>query len=87
MFRKIRRRARHLRTRALDELLASEERADALGAAVRQVQKGRRALDDNSAKMLGAMGLASREDLEHINRKVARLRKRLRGVLEQLEED
>lgn len=87
LIKKLRRRARALRSRAVDELLASESRANALGAAVRRVQRGRRTLDQRSAKLLGALGLATQEDLERLQRRVARLRKRLRGVADMLAEE
>ena len=65
--------------------VASEDRADALGAAVRGVQKGRQVLDENSGRVLGALGLATQEDLERLNRRLGRLRKRLRALLDNLE--
>ena len=86
LIKKLRERARDLSTRAVDELLTSDSRSDALGAALRGVQKGRKSLDQQGARMLGALGLASVEDLERVNRKVARLRKRLLRLLDDLDD-
>ncbi len=84
MFERLRRRAGRLRARAVDELLASQQRDDLLGAAVRQVQRGRRNLDDRGAKVLGSLGVATKEDLEKVSRRLARLRKRLETLVDEL---
>ena len=82
--RRLRQRARDLGSRAIDELLSSEDRADVVGAAVRGVQKGRQAIDESGGKVLGAIGLATQEDLERINKRLGKLRKRLRSILDDL---
>jgi len=87
LIKKLRRRARALRSRAVDGLLANESRADALGAAVRRVQRGRRTLDERSAQLLGSLGLATQTDLERLQQRVARLRKRLRGIADMLADE
>ena len=83
--RRLRRRATSLGTRALQELLTPEQRADALGVAAKGVQEGRRLLDDSSARLLAALGLATQTDLERVSRKVGRLRKRLEALLDTFE--
>lgn len=83
---RLKQRARSLGERAVDELLASENRSDAVGAAVRRVQEGRRAFDENASRVIGAMGLATHDDLERVSRKVGRLRKRLNELLDRLDE-
>lgn len=70
----------------MEEILASETRADALGAAVRRVQQGRRTLDETGSKVLGSLGLATQEDLTRLEQRVGKLRKRLRRILDDLED-
>ena len=84
LIKRLRRRAKDLGSRAVDELLKSKDGPDALGAAVRGVQQGRRVLDEQGSRVLGALGLATQDDLERVNRKVGRLRKRLLGILDEL---
>ena len=83
----LRRRARKLSARAIDELLDNERRSEAVGAAVRRVQQGRRALDERSARMLAALGFATQQDLERVGRKIGRLRKRMMSILDELDDD
>ena len=78
-------RARALGARAVDDLLANEDRAKTVTQAVRRVQQARTVLDEQGARMLGAMGLATHVDVERVGRKVARLRKRLQALLERLD--
>jgi len=85
LMKRLRERARDLGSKAVDELLASESRADTLGAAVRGVQKGRRTLDEGGARMLGVLGLAGPEDVARINKRLGRLRKRLQTLLDDLD--
>ena len=80
-------RAKDLGQRALQELLTDEQRSEAMGMAAKGVQEGRRVLDEGSAKLLTAVGLATQPDLDRVSRKVGRLRKRLENVLDELEAD
>ena len=80
LFKKLRKRAEE----AVDDILGADSPTDAIGAAVKQIQKGRRTLDEGGAKVLTKMGLATADDLERVNRRIGRLRKRLRGVLERV---
>lgn len=81
------RRAIHLGERAVQELLADEDRARALGRAARHMQAGRRAIDESSSKLIAALGLATKPDLDRVTRKMGRLRKRLEGLLDTLDGD
>jgi len=76
--------ARELSSRAARELLNGERRAEVVGEAVRRAQDARTRLDQQGTRMLAAMGFATAADLERVSRKVGRLRKRLRGILDQL---
>ncbi|MEE8408086.1 MAG: hypothetical protein V3T05_00640 [Myxococcota bacterium] len=82
----LRRRARTLRARAVDELLENERRSEAVGAALRRVQQGRRVLDERSARMLAALGFATQQDLERVSQKIGRLRKRMMALLDELDD-
>ena len=86
LMKRLRRRARAIGSRALDEILSSDQRADAMGAAVRRVQEGRRMIDEQGARVLGALGLATQPDLDRVSRKVGRVRKRLEALLDGLDE-
>jgi hypothetical protein len=87
LLKRLRRTAKTFGERALQEIMSSEGGADALGAAVKGVQEGRRILDESSVKLLGALGLATQADLERVTRKVGKLRKRLEALTDRLEED
>ncbi len=76
--------ARELSSRAARELLNSERRAEVVGEAVRRAQDARVRLDEQGTRMRAARGFATAADLERVSRKVGRLRKRLRGILDQL---
>lgn len=82
---RLKKRALAVGSRAVDELMASENRADALGVAVRRVQEGRRALDENASRVLGTLGLATQVDLDRVSVKVGKLRKRLQALVDELE--
>jgi len=85
-FGKLRQRARELGTRAVDELLSSEQRAEAVGNAVKKLQEARTVLDQRGGRVLAAMGLATAPDLDRVSRKIGRLRKRLNRVIDRLDE-
>ena len=87
LIKRLRARAKELGSRVVEEALNSDRRSDAVGEAVRRVQQSRRSLDEGAARVLGALGLATQEDLEHLNRRVGKLRKRLLGILDQLDDD
>ncbi len=83
---KLGRRAKDFGERAAQELLTEEQRARALGKAAKSVQQGRRVLDENGAKFLATLGLATQADLERVTQKIGKLRKRLERVLDSLED-
>ena len=85
LIKRLRERAKSLSSKAVEELLTSDKRSDALGNAIRRVQNGRRTIDEGATRLLGILGVASREDLNVINRRIGRIRKRLQSVLDDLE--
>ena len=86
LFKRLRRTAKDIGERALQEIMNTDGGADALGVAVKSVQQGRRILDESSIKLLGALGLATQADSERVTRKVGKLRKRLEALEDTLEE-
>lgn len=83
--RRVRRAVRDASSRAVDELLGAQTSTDALGAAVRRVQQGRRLLDSQGARLLGTLGLATQVDLDRVSQRIGRLRKRLEVLLDRVE--
>ena len=51
---------------------------------MRRAQAARTRLDDQGARMVAVMGFATQADLERVSRKIGRLRKRLRTILDRL---
>jgi hypothetical protein len=81
---RLRRGARQLGARAVGELLASDAGAGAAGDVVKRLQAARVSLDDGSARMMAALGLATKADLDRVSRKIGRLRKRMLALLERV---
>jgi polyhydroxyalkanoate synthesis regulator phasin len=69
--------------KALDSLLNDPQRADAFELAARGVQGGRRMLDEQIERLIGAMGLATQTDLERVHRKLSALRRRLEALADE----
>ncbi len=86
LFDDVKRRATELGARAAREIIAGEKGAARVADAVRKVQDGRRVFDEQGARMLAAMGLATRDDLERVSQKIGKVRKRLQAVLDELDE-
>lgn len=82
---RIRRRAQALGEKALQEIMSSPSGAEAVGAAVKGMQEGKRILDAQASKVVGSLGLATQDDLDRLSRKVGQARKRLRALLDDLE--
>ena len=87
LFRRLRDKAKSIGERAIDDLVSSPERSTIVGEAARRVQDGRLAFDKQAARMVGALGLATQEDIDRLGKKIGRLRKRMRALLERLEDE
>lgn len=87
LLKRLRARAKEVSSRAFDELLADDARSEVLNAALRRVQQGRRTLDETGSRVLGTLGLANQEDLERVKKRIGRLRKRLRRIVDELEHE
>ncbi len=84
LWKRVKERAKNVGKSAIDELLQSEESSSAVGAAVRRVQESRAFIDENAARILGAVGLATQADLDRVSKKVGRLRKRMTALIDRL---
>ncbi len=87
LLKKFRAKAREFSSRAVDELLDGEGRADPVGMAVRGLQRGRREFDETGGRLLSAMGFATVEDAERVGRRIGRLRKRLQRLVDDLADE
>ncbi|MEO1303275.1 MAG: hypothetical protein AAFV36_08900 [Myxococcota bacterium] len=88
LMKKLRDRARAAGSRAAREILGQSggRGAETVGAAVRGVQSGRRMIDEQSARMIESLGLATRADVERLSRRIGRVRKRLQRIIDELPE-
>ncbi|MEM6733491.1 MAG: phasin family protein [Myxococcota bacterium] len=87
LMKKLRERARTVTQAAAREVMgrSGPRGGEALGAAVRGAQSGRKVLDESSAKVLEALGLATRDDVEALSRRIGRLRKRVQRMVDSLD--
>lgn len=87
LFKKLRARAQDITGRAAREVrnrtgIGGNE---AVGAAIKGAQSGRKVMDESTARVLDALGLATREDVEVLAQRIGKLRKRLQRLLDELE--
>ena len=72
--------------KTLTDLAGSEDKADeAIELAVRSVRGGRRVIDEQSARMMSAMGVATQGDFDRLARKVSLLERRMARLVSRLE--
>lgn len=79
-------RLRRIGSRAIDELLSARPSAGVLNSAFNLVQDKRKAFDESGAKLLASLGVATTADLQVLERRLARIRKRIEAVVETLED-
>jgi hypothetical protein len=82
---RLRESARRLGARAASELLDDERRAETVGSVLRRLQELRGLVDERGGRVLTALGLATQTDLERVQRKIGRLRKRMEAILDRLD--
>jgi hypothetical protein len=83
LFKSLQDKAVRLGERAVSGLTKGDEKTDeALLTALQSVRGGRRVLDEHRTRLLGAVGLATRGDLDRVSRKLGQLQKRMSRVLE-----
>ena len=69
---------------AIEELKASNNSADIVGAALKGAHGGKKVLEEQGGRLLGAMGFATTHDLDRVSRKIGKVRKRLLYLLDAL---
>ncbi|MEM6532866.1 MAG: hypothetical protein AAF654_09585 [Myxococcota bacterium] len=85
LIKKLRQRAKDVGGLAAKGILNSGRGADAVGAAMRGAQTGRQAVDEGTARVLDALGLATRDDVERLSKRIGKIRKRLQALVDALE--
>jgi len=73
--------------KTLQDLVGSEQAADdAIDLALRSVRGGRRVIDEQSTKVMSAIGCATQGDIDRLSRKVALLERRMIRLVSRLED-
>ncbi len=87
LIKKLRARAQGITERAAREVRnrTGLSSGDAVGAAIKGAQSGRKVIDDSTVKVLDALGLATREDVDSLAHRIGRLRKRLQRLVDDLD--
>ena len=71
--------------KAVESLLADEERAAKVAKAVGAVQKGKEALDRAGESLLKNLGIATKSDYKDLGKRLSALKRRVRHLAERLE--
>ena len=83
LFKSLQGKALRFGERAVSGIVKGDEKTDdALLVALNSVRGGRRVLEEHRTRLLGAVGVASRGDLDRVSRKLGQLQKRMSRVLE-----
>ncbi len=86
LFKKLQDKAQRLGERAISGITKGDDRADeALLMALKSVRGGRQLLDEHRAQVLGAVGQATRSDLDKVSRKLGHLQKKMARILKSVE--
>ena len=70
--------------RAMETLVADEQRARTLAAALGSVQRGKQALDRNQEELMRTLSFATRSDFKAVGRRLSGLKRRLRELDDKL---
>jgi hypothetical protein len=82
---RLREKMREIRERGFDDLLESSTTSDVLNQALHGLQSGRKSLDGNIQRLFSSLGFATSDDLDSINRRLGKLRKRMTALLDDLD--
>jgi polyhydroxyalkanoate synthesis regulator phasin len=69
--------------KAVEAVAQSEQGAAAIAGALRRVQDGRTKLEEHSTRLLSTLGLATKADVESLDRKVSKLCRQVQALLDQ----
>jgi hypothetical protein len=73
-------------SKAVEKLMADEQRAMKIASAVGSVQKGKQALDKGQEELMRALNFAPKGDFKALGKKLAGLKRRVRELDEKLDE-
>lgn len=73
-------------SKALEKLMADEQRALKLASALGSVQRGKQALDKGQEELMRALHFAPKSDFKALGKKLAGLKRRARELDEKLDE-
>jgi hypothetical protein len=81
----IQRQAMGLSQKALERLLADEQRAQWVAQALGRVQRGKRALDRGQEEVMHAFQLAAKRDFQALGKQLSALKRRTRELEERVD--
>ena len=81
----MRKRALGALTKAVERVLADEQRAAKVAKAVGTVQKGRDILEQAQENVMRAVGIATRRDYKDVSKRISALKRRVRHLAERLD--
>ncbi|XXF81059.1 hypothetical protein P2318_15225 [Myxococcaceae bacterium GXIMD 01537] len=73
-------------SKAMEKLMADEQRALKIASAVGSVQRGKQALDKGQEELMRALSFAPKSDFKALGKKLAGLKRRVRELDERLDE-
>jgi polyhydroxyalkanoate synthesis regulator phasin len=79
------RRALELSQKAVERLMADEQRAMKIAEAIGTVQRGKQAMDRSQEEFLRALNFASKGDMKALGKRFSSLKRRLRELDERLD--
>lgn len=68
--------------KAVETVLASEKGAAAIMSVMRRVQYSRTKLDEQSTRLINAIGLATKADVDRLSDKLRKVRKQLQSLID-----
>ncbi len=81
----LKKKAFDLSGKAMEKLLADEDRAMQIAKAVGAVQKGKKAVEKAQDDVLHAIGYANRADYKELGKKISALKRRARDLAAKVE--
>ncbi len=81
----LKKRALGASAKAMEKLMADEERAMKIANAIGKVQRGKQALDKGQEELMKALSFATKGDYKAVGKKLSALKRRLRELDEKLD--
>lgn len=73
-----------LSAKAMEKLMADDQRAMKIANAIGSVQRGKQALDKGQTELMRALSLATRSDFKTLGKQMSGLKRRMRELDEKL---